>query len=130
MTLAILIGLAVIVAYFSLRSSNILLGLAAAIPWIMIIIYTRSHPIAGMTTGSFGDELLLYLCWIFAILLPLLAITRSRREKQYFGDNGGSVEWGESREIKQGERRPKVSDMDADLAAYRNRVQKALHRKA
>jgi hypothetical protein len=128
MQLIAIIILAAIVSYFSLRSSNILLGLAASMPWIILIVYTRANPIAGLDTGSFGDELVLYMCWIFAIMMPLIAIVRKNREKAYFGDNGGTVEWGETRKLERGERKRQPSTFDN--SAYRSRVRAALRRKA
>jgi hypothetical protein len=123
-----IIILAALVSYFSLRSSNILLGLAAALPWLILLVYTRANPIAGLATGSFGDELIVYLCWIFMIVLPLIAIVRKNKEKQYFGDTGGTVEWGESRNLEAGERKQYRSPLDNE--AYRARVRRALRRES
>lgn len=123
-----LILLCAVVSYFSLRSSNILLGLGASLTWILLLVYTRSNPIGGVATGSFADELVVYICWIFAVLLPFMAMFRGRRERQYFGRGGGSVEWGETRKIE-----PNPSPlqnrglMERSNGEYRDHVRKALH---
>jgi len=127
MVLIAIIILCAVSTYFSLRSSNILLALGAAITWIILFAYTRSNPIAGMTTGSFPDQLVIYLCWIFAVVLLITAVTRGRRERRYAGTNGVRAEWGETREIKQSSRvasRPSIMAMNGvEYREYmRNRV--------
>lgn len=130
MQLIAIIILASVMAYFSLRSSNILLGLLASMPWILLFLYIKANPIAGIEAGSLGNDLIYYICWLMAIILPLVAIVRRKREREYFGEGGGSVEWGESRKLEKGERQRKISQMDADLLAYRSKVRVALRKKA
>jgi len=127
MVLIAIILLCAMVSYFSLRSSNILLGLAASITWIFFFVFTRENPMGNVTTGSFADELIVYLCWIFAIILPLIAIFRGRRERRYFGSSGTSVEWGETRRLTQPEPEPrKVGLMEMTSGEYRRVVRGAV----
>lgn len=127
LALIAIVLLCALVSYLSIRSSNILLALGASITWIFLLVYTRDNPITGVTTGTFADELIIYLCWIFVIVLPLTAFVRGRREKRYFGEGGGSVEWGESREVKPRDSAPQPRGMmDEDTEAYRTRVKQAL----
>lgn len=130
MTLIAVILLCAVVSYFSLRSANILLALGASLTWLFLLVFTRDNPIGGVTTGSFSDELIVYLCWIFAILLPLIAIGRGRRERTYFGDSGGKAEWGESRKLEPGTPRTgNTGMMDISDAEYRARANRALRRR-
>lgn len=130
MILIAIIMMCAMVSYFSLRSSNILLALGASLTWLFFLYYTRDNPIGGITTGGTADELIVYLCWIFAILLPLIAIGRGRRERRYFGDDKGSVEWGESRRLEPNPNPPRsMSTMEERNNVYRARVRSALRRK-
>lgn len=128
MILIAIILLCAVVTYFSLRSSTILLGLGASLTWILLLVYTRSNPIGGVATGSFTDELTVYICWIFAIVVLIMSIVRGRRERQYFGRGGGTVEWGETRKI---EPNPSPTDnrglMERGNGDYRANVRRALH---
>lgn len=128
MVLIAIILLCGIATYFSLRTSNILMALGAATTWLFLLVYTRDNPIGGVDTGSFADELTVYMCWIFAILVVLIAIGRGRRERRYFS-GGGSVEWGESRKLEPTQSPPSSRYSDMDNTEYRNRVNRALRRR-
>jgi hypothetical protein len=120
-------GLVGLMTFFSFRTRNILLALGGAIAWIFFLVYTRTNPIPGTTTGSFMDELIVYLCWIMVVVILLVAIVRRNKDKE-MSERGFNV-LDDGRVI--GSERPRQRQPSTfDNSAYRSRVRSALRRKA
>lgn len=70
MILIAFLGFALIMSFFAFTRRSLPLSFVAGITWILLLVYTRSNPIAGIATGSYGDTLILFICILmFAILL-------------------------------------------------------------
>ena len=80
--LAIILGFALLFTFIVIRSRNILLGLVGSLTWILLLVYTRNVTLYGIPVGSFGDSLIIYICWIMAVVTPLTIIVRIRNDKK------------------------------------------------
>jgi hypothetical protein len=94
MTLGVIIILVLVLTLFSFSRKNLLITFGAAVMWMFLWWYTRQNPINGVTIGSFGDQIIYYLCWIMFIGIFVQYFLRSRKESQLeqrgfaIGDNG------------------------------------------
>jgi len=70
--------------YLGTKSRNILLGLVGSIGWIILLVYdlnvSATSPLFGFAKGSFGDQCIIYICYIMMILIPLCVLVRIRSQ--------------------------------------------------
>lgn len=120
-----------ILTFLSLRNNNPLLSLVAALSWIFVFAYTRSNPIGDIETGSFADELIVYLCWGMAFVLLFTGATRYIRQRN-IRRNSDSYTMNDSGEITSvtNTRKPRTQGlMDLSTDEYRTLMRTRLRRR-
>lgn len=67
--LGILVMFVLVMTLFAFTRRSLPISFIAAITWLLLLIYTRNNPLPNMETGSYGDELIL---WVSILMIPLL----------------------------------------------------------
>ncbi len=126
-----LCAIGVIMLFFTFislfKSRNILVGLAASITWIAFLVFTRNNPMIGITTGSFNDQLIVYLCYIMMVVCPLAVIMRLRSDSQMrlkgYDVNGDGQIAGSAKLPDKGEQ----NIMSMDRESYREHIRERIN---
>ena len=79
----ILILLCIGISYLAIYKKNMLIAVLASAIWLMLMIFFRSNPIAGFTTGSNGDKVTTVVLLGLMIAVPLVSWSFWRGEKKY-----------------------------------------------
>lgn len=124
MTFWILLVIAVVLSYISLKWQNILFSLGAAIGWFALWRYNLDHPPTNIVAGDITHEWLTYLFLIMAIAVMLMWFRNRGR-----GYTGYPRTASEERTYQSIIKEPKQASSYREETAdeYKLRVWRALH---
>jgi hypothetical protein len=89
--LFILIVLSLVMTWFAFNRRNLPLSFLAALAWLSLLIYTRNNPLPNMDTGSYGDEIILWICILMMPLLLYNGYIKHKEDKSGSGKNSKRV---------------------------------------
>lgn len=112
---------------FALMKRSFPLSFIAMLGWLLILVYTRSNPLAGMTTGSYSDTILLFICLLMIPLLLFNWYVKTRSEKvqngvkkvAFYNEAGDYVGRHEIEEVKK-------SSQYETIEQYRQRLREGI----
>jgi K+-sensing histidine kinase KdpD len=112
----ILILLGIGISYLAISKKNMLIAVLASAIWLMLMIFFRSNPIAGFTTGSSGDKVTTVVLLGLMIAVPLVSWSFWRGEKKY--NERDEQEY----KFKQDDRKARKSPTASDISDSSNTV--------
>ena len=69
LVLGVIVLFALIMTFYAFTKRNFPISFMAAIGWLLLLIYTRANPLPNMATGSYGDQIVLWIC---ILMMPIL----------------------------------------------------------